>query len=132
MRQIFLGVAAALVLGSVAAATPAQAGPPPSSPDTSRPTVQIIKVDAGSGTNVCGASSVSDGAGGWNLFWTNCWGDYSRQIIPVWFNGQGNSYTNQSVCAGPLAQGQTTGWHIPAAFLPPEPTNYTGVIFCLD
>jgi hypothetical protein len=132
MRQILLGIAAAFILVAVAAATPAQAGPSPSGPDTSGPTAQVIEAGSGSGTDACGLGASPDGAGGWNLFWTNCWGNYSLKIIPLWFNGQGNWYSNQDLCVGPLATGQTAAWHIPAAFLPPEPTNYTGVAFCLD
>lgn len=136
MRRIVagLGTAALIVLsGSIAGAAGAS-GPagPAAAPDD---TVARVLTDLGTGVRACGATATAVGTG-WNLYWTNCWGTTPRPVAPVWFNGVGNTYTNvrnvngANLCA-PNPAGGTVGWYIPASDLPPEPTNYTGVIMCM-
>ncbi|AHH94230.1 hypothetical protein BC739_007136 [Kutzneria viridogrisea] len=84
----------------------------------------------------CGTSADVDGAGGWWLYWRNCWGDGGRPVAPVWSNGKGNVYVNVRTSNGTnlckfIPPGQFDSWHIVRAELPPEDTNYTGVVFCL-
>jgi hypothetical protein len=74
---------------------------------------------------------------GWLIGWRNCWGDNGLSVAPVWFNGIGNTYVNaRNGLGGNLCQyipndGLVHWWFIVDDDLPPEPTNYTSVVYCL-
>jgi hypothetical protein len=72
--------------------------------------------------------------------WRNCWGVHPTGVAPVWSNGKGNTYVNVRTSSGgnrcyPIPNdGRVWWWTIPGNELPPpsDPSNYVGVIFCLD
>lgn len=132
MKKIIGLLVGGLALAGIAAATPAMAGPA----STSTPKLQATKLAAGFSPQGCGFTRVdSDGAGGWIIDWTNCWGNYTRSIATVWSNGKGNTYVNDGFCGSGiiLASGQTEEFFIPANHTPgADLSNVTGVSFCLE
>src|SRR2546429_535999 len=117
MKKIIGVLVAGFALVGIAAAAPALAGPAPAG----APKAQVTVLDAGVSPQGCGLTRVtSDGAGGWIIDWTNCWGNYTHAVAPFWSNGKGNTYVNDGVCPGGplLGTGQTVEFFIPQADTP--------------
>jgi hypothetical protein len=96
----------------------------------------IITVPTAHGVSptACGGEAYRASDGGWDLFWTNCWGTYTRLVAPLWSNGQGSYWTNvrngsgASLCQD-IQPGQRKKWHIVPSDTPPA--NYISVTFCV-
>ncbi|QIS12547.1 hypothetical protein [Nocardia arthritidis] len=98
--------------------------------------------------DTCGIGSPmnaqADGGGGWYVGWRNCWGQAKLKnganaaIAPEWFNGGGDHWVNMraiqdgsSMCMVVPNDGNVYWWHISAASLPGENTNFDNVSYCL-
>jgi hypothetical protein len=125
-------IALACAIASAALAVPASSHASTAEPEASA-SVSIVDVRSEAADRPCGRSAEPDGAGGWWLYWNNCWGYIGLPIAPMWESG-GNSWVNvrnangANLC-GHVRTGEVGVWHISASDTPPA--VYTRTTYCV-
>ncbi|MEV0675404.1 hypothetical protein AB0I60_02660 [Actinosynnema sp. NPDC050436] len=135
-------VGGTLMGGAAATAVPGgeQAAPVAASANAAGQLVELTtsgqsRTSAAGAALPCGAYSEPASGGGWNLYWTNCWSNYTHHIAPLWYADiRGNKWVNVLACHSKvLKNGETASWYAPSASFPPADAkaSYLDVVFCI-